>query len=250
MASSMTATVVTSPVGCPRFFVSLAVSSGLCPGTCVVPSRSVSSDLDTLTLVFELHVRLRERRQWDSDTLPHSREFRARIFRDARHGPVTVWSAGGGVWLVSTVVWLFHVERQLDLSSVTARLRVVFRSRQTFPTEPVTREAHPYPHSCTSGYAPGSCSSFKFLWKFGYVNCEIYIKCGVFLCVYTDCGLVSLARLRPVRGRRTRIKYVIGLTGLAEVFRHSWYQSKKSLKWLIDEIGVVEEMIRRKSPSV
>ncbi|MQM07798.1 hypothetical protein Taro_040640 [Colocasia esculenta] len=34
-------------------------------------------------------------------------------------------------------------------------------------------------------------------------------------------------RLRPVRGRRTRIKYVIGLTGLAEVFRHSWYQSKK-----------------------
>ncbi|MQL79695.1 hypothetical protein Taro_012135 [Colocasia esculenta] len=50
---------------------------------------------------------------------------------------------------------------------------------------------------------------------------------GVFLCIYTDCGLVSLARLRPVRERRTRIKYVIGLTGLAEAFRHSWYQSKK-----------------------
>ncbi|MQL84008.1 hypothetical protein Taro_016513 [Colocasia esculenta] len=33
---------------------------------------------------------------------------------------------------------------------------------------------------------------------------------------YMDCGLVSLARLRPVRGRRTRIKYVISLTGLAE----------------------------------
>ncbi|MQM08778.1 hypothetical protein Taro_041636 [Colocasia esculenta] len=49
-----------------------------------------------------------------------------------------------------------------------------------FLTEPVTSEAHPYPH-----------------------------------------------RLRPVRGRRTRIKYVIGLTGLAEAFRHSWYQSKK-----------------------
>ncbi|MQL73287.1 hypothetical protein Taro_005618 [Colocasia esculenta] len=43
-----------------------------------------------------------------------------------------------------------------------------------FPTEPVTREAHPCPH-----------------------------------------------RLRPVRGRRTRIKYVIGLTGLAEAFRHT-----------------------------
>ncbi|MQL93146.1 hypothetical protein Taro_025784 [Colocasia esculenta] len=55
-------------VGCPRFFVSQAVSSGLCPGTCAVPSRFVSSDLDTLTLVLELYVRLRERRQWDSDT--------------------------------------------------------------------------------------------------------------------------------------------------------------------------------------
>ncbi|MQL94465.1 hypothetical protein Taro_027120 [Colocasia esculenta] len=90
----------------------------------------------------------------------------------------------------------------------------------------------------------------QVLWKYGYVTCEIYIKCGVFLCVYTDCGLVSLARLRPVRGRRTRIKYVIGLTGLAEAFRHSWYQSKKFLKWLIEEIGVVEEMIQRKVPSI
>ncbi|MQM14984.1 hypothetical protein Taro_047919 [Colocasia esculenta] len=67
---------------------------------------------------------------------------------------------------------------------------------------------------------------------------------------YTDCGLVSLARLRPVRGRRTRIKYVIGLTGLAEAFRLSWYQSKKFLEWLIEEIGVVEEMIRKKVPNV
>ncbi|MQM19083.1 hypothetical protein Taro_052083 [Colocasia esculenta] len=40
-------------------------------------------------------------------------------------------------------------------------------------------------------------------------------------------SVVSLARLRPVRGRRTRIKYVTGLTGLDEVFRHSWDQSKK-----------------------
>ncbi|MQM18127.1 hypothetical protein Taro_051113 [Colocasia esculenta] len=40
--------------------------------------------------------------------------------------------------------------------------------------------------------------------------------------------MVSLARLRPVRGRRTRIKYVIGLTGLVEAFRHSWYQSKET----------------------
>ncbi|MQM16447.1 hypothetical protein Taro_049403 [Colocasia esculenta] len=41
--------MVTSPVGCPRFFMSQAVSSGICPGTCVVSSRSVSSDLDNLT---------------------------------------------------------------------------------------------------------------------------------------------------------------------------------------------------------
>ncbi|MQM00753.1 hypothetical protein Taro_033492 [Colocasia esculenta] len=39
--------------------------------------------------------------------------------------------------------------------------------------------------------------------------------------------VVPRARLRPVRGRRTRIKYVISLTGLDEAFRHSWYQSKK-----------------------
>ncbi|MQL98673.1 hypothetical protein Taro_031375 [Colocasia esculenta] len=40
-------------------------------------------------------------------------------------------------------------------------------------------------------------------------------------------GLRPCGPLRPVRGRRTRIKYVIGLTGLVEAFRHSWYQSKK-----------------------
>ncbi|MQL81021.1 hypothetical protein Taro_013479 [Colocasia esculenta] len=56
----------TSLVGYPRFCVSQAhmfVVLGVCPGTCVVPSRSVSSVLDTLTPVFELYVRLRERRQ-------------------------------------------------------------------------------------------------------------------------------------------------------------------------------------------
>ncbi|MQM12731.1 hypothetical protein Taro_045651 [Colocasia esculenta] len=71
-----------TPVGCPRFFVSQVVSSGLCPGTCVVPSRSVSSDLDTLTLLLELHIRLRERRQWDSDSSVRAR----RTFLD--HRPV------------------------------------------------------------------------------------------------------------------------------------------------------------------
>ncbi|MQL76596.1 hypothetical protein Taro_008982 [Colocasia esculenta] len=55
-----------------------------------------------------------------------------------------------------------------------------------FPTEPVTSEAHPYSPQC----------------------------------------VVSLVRLRPVRGRRTRVKHVTSLTGLDEAFRHSWYQIK------------------------
>ncbi|MQL73098.1 hypothetical protein Taro_005436 [Colocasia esculenta] len=42
------------------------------------------------------------------------------------------------------------------------------------------------------------------------------MKCGVFIYVYTDCGFVSLARLRPVRGRRTRIK----ISGMAD--RRDW----------------------------
>ncbi|MQM19296.1 hypothetical protein Taro_052297, partial [Colocasia esculenta] len=72
------------------------------------------------------------------------------------------------------------------------------------------------------GVCPRLLYTFSVLMDYGYVNCEkLYIKCGVFLYVYTDCGLVSLARLRPVRGRRTRIKYVISLTGLAEAFRHT-----------------------------
>ncbi|MQL70979.1 hypothetical protein Taro_003288 [Colocasia esculenta] len=44
-------------------------------------------------------------------------------------------------------------------------------------------------------------------------------KC-VPLC-FTDVCMISLARLRPVRGRRTRIKFVSGLTGLNEAFRHT-----------------------------
>ncbi|MQL82166.1 hypothetical protein Taro_014634 [Colocasia esculenta] len=66
------------------------------------------------------------------------------------------------------------------------------------------------------------------LWKFGYVILRYIYKMWCVPCVYTDCGLVSLARLRPIRGRRTRIKYVIGLTGLAKAFRHSCSSSSLS----------------------
>ncbi|MQL82467.1 hypothetical protein Taro_014944 [Colocasia esculenta] len=53
--------------------------------------------------------------------------------------------------------------------------------------------------------------------------------------VYTDCGLVSLARLRPVRGRRTRIKYVVCLTGLTEAIRHN-------------RTALLERLLRLRSP--
>ncbi|MQL81161.1 hypothetical protein Taro_013613 [Colocasia esculenta] len=36
------------------------------------------------------------------------------------------------------------------------------------------------------------------------------------------CGLISLARLRPVRGRRTRVRIVIKLTGLNSEDRHNY----------------------------
>ncbi|MQL73183.1 hypothetical protein Taro_005524 [Colocasia esculenta] len=133
VASSTTPTVVTSPVGCPRFFVSQAVSSGLCPGTCVVPSRSVSSDLDTLTLVFELHVRLRERqhalvvRGTDTSLLTGPQLVLFQCLTLESSGPGSLEVSGMGL-------------RPCGLQVVSA---VVLGE---FPTEPVTSEAHPYPH--------------------------------------------------------------------------------------------------------
>ncbi|MQL70416.1 hypothetical protein Taro_002739 [Colocasia esculenta] len=58
-------------------------------------------------------------------------------------------------WLVSTVSCLVLVERQLDLSSVAARLRgspvwFIWRQAGSFPIEPVTREAHPYPFKASA----------------------------------------------------------------------------------------------------
>ncbi|MQL89223.1 hypothetical protein Taro_021789, partial [Colocasia esculenta] len=85
-----------SLVGYPRFFVSQALvfvvlevlSRYLC---CTVEVCVVF--LDTLTPEFELYVRLRERRQWDSD-FPEfvllSLDAPARDPRDARHGPAVV----------------------------------------------------------------------------------------------------------------------------------------------------------------
>ncbi|MQM12482.1 hypothetical protein Taro_045402 [Colocasia esculenta] len=126
-------TVVTSPVGCPRFFVSKAVSSGLCPGTCVVPSRSVSPDLDTLTPVFQFALVV------------------------------------GGT----------------DTSRRTGPQLVLFQCLPLESSGPGSLELY-------LGVCPRVLYFFSVLWKYGYVTCDIYIKCGVFLCVYTDCGLVFM----------------------------------------------------------
>ncbi|MQM09695.1 hypothetical protein Taro_042569, partial [Colocasia esculenta] len=40
----------------------------------------------------------------------------------------------------------------------------------------------------------------------------------------------GLCVLRPVRGRQTRVRLVISLTGLNEAFHYSWYQSKEISK--------------------
>ncbi|MQL67781.1 hypothetical protein Taro_000056 [Colocasia esculenta] len=121
-----------------------AVSSRLCPGTCVVPSRSMSSDLDTLTPVFELYLRLRERRfalvvgGTDSSSRHWSPASPFPVPHSSEPGPRSLEVPGMGLRPCGPQV----VERQLDLSSVAARLRVLGE----FPTEPVTSEAHPYPH--------------------------------------------------------------------------------------------------------
>ncbi|MQL86735.1 hypothetical protein Taro_019269 [Colocasia esculenta] len=109
----------TSLVGYPRFCVSQArvfVVLGVCPGTLYIVEVCVVF-LDTLTHVFELYVWLRERWQRGSDL-----ELRPESLEVPGMGlqlcGLQVWC-----WLVSTVLWFVLVERQLDLSSVTARLR-------------------------------------------------------------------------------------------------------------------------------
>ncbi|MQL80339.1 hypothetical protein Taro_012793 [Colocasia esculenta] len=130
-------TVVTSPVGCPRFFVSQAVRSGLCPGTCVVLSRSVSSDLDTLTPVFELYVQLRERRQWDSDC-------RTCLLVTCSAFVVGGTDTSSRHWSPASPFPVPHSSEpgtgSLELAGMGLR-----PCGPQFPTEPVSREAHPYP---------------------------------------------------------------------------------------------------------
>ncbi|MQL99865.1 hypothetical protein Taro_032595 [Colocasia esculenta] len=94
-------------VGYPRFCVSQArvfVVLGVCRGI-VCTTEVCVVFLDTLTPVFELELR------------PESLKV---LGMDLQLCGLQVWC-----WLVSTILWLVIVERQLDLLSVSARLRGV-----------------------------------------------------------------------------------------------------------------------------
>ncbi|MQM06229.1 hypothetical protein Taro_039049 [Colocasia esculenta] len=85
----------------------------------------------------------------------------------------------------------------------------------------------PVDSSCTSlprgmPQAPVLSCTFIEIWL--CKSCTLYMIWCVPLCFHGR--MIFLARLRPVRGRRTQIKFVSGLTGLNEAFRHSLYQSK------------------------
>ncbi|MQM03040.1 hypothetical protein Taro_035814 [Colocasia esculenta] len=164
--------MVTSPVGCPRFSVSEAVSSGLCPGTCVVPSSTLLvGGTDTSC------------RHW-SPTSPFP------VSHSSEPSPGSLEVPGMGL-------------RPCGLQVVY--LCLVCSVLGEFPTEPVTSEAHPY--------SPQAGARRWFLYRRPVQSRDV-------VCV------VSLVRLRPVRGRQTRVRHVTCLTGLDEAFRHSWYQSK------------------------
>ncbi|MQM21198.1 hypothetical protein Taro_054233, partial [Colocasia esculenta] len=75
-----------------------------------------------------------------------------------------------------------------------------------FPTEPVTSEAHPY--------SPQARVRMRFLYRRPVRSRDVAVLAQ------------RLQQLRPVREIRTRVKHVTDLTGLDEVFAHSWYQSK------------------------
>ncbi|MQM16301.1 hypothetical protein Taro_049256 [Colocasia esculenta] len=111
-------TMVTSPVWCPIFSVSQVVSSGLCPSTCIVPSRSESSDMDTLTPVFEFALLV-----GGTDT-------------SSRH------------WSPASPFPVSHSRGPRPRSPEVPGMGLRSCGPQMlgeFPTEPVTSEAHPYP---------------------------------------------------------------------------------------------------------
>ncbi|MQL78877.1 hypothetical protein Taro_011294 [Colocasia esculenta] len=108
------------------FFVSQAVSSGLCPGTCVVPSSAlVVGGTDTSS------------RHWSPASpfpVPHSRE----------PGPGSPESADGEYFYSFTYLLSCSINCWYCLL-LSYLWCLVCSILGEFPTEPVTREAHPYP---------------------------------------------------------------------------------------------------------
>ncbi|MQL93766.1 hypothetical protein Taro_026420, partial [Colocasia esculenta] len=86
-----------------------------------------------------------------------------------------------------------------------------------FPTEPVTSEAHPY--------SPQARARRGFPYSHPVRSRNVAVLAQrLQQCSFSFFSCTS--GLRPVHGRRTRVKHVTSLTGLDEAFRHSWYQSK------------------------
>ncbi|MQM17749.1 hypothetical protein Taro_050723 [Colocasia esculenta] len=132
---------------------------GFCLGTMSTVKVCVVF-LDTLTPEFELYVRLRERRQGAATRGSRPESLKVSGLGLQQCG-LQVWC-----WFVSTVLDPVEVERQLDLSSVAARLRG---------------------------------------------RLVLFVRvCG--WC--RESVLVTRVRLRPVSGRRSRVRHVIGLSGL------------------------------------
>ncbi|MQM15092.1 hypothetical protein Taro_048029 [Colocasia esculenta] len=173
----------------------------------------------------QLYVRLRERQQRDND-LELGLESLKVSSMDLRLCGLQVWC-----WLVSTVSWLVVVERQLDLSSVAARLSGSPVCFSSFPTKPVTCEVHPYPFQVRES---------RRLPILRLVRSRTTAELGLHHQQYNLYFLFT-SGLWLVRGRRSRVKLVIRLTGLNGGDRYSWIR-----KWQIGEIGEVVEIQQAK----
>ncbi|MQM06669.1 hypothetical protein Taro_039496 [Colocasia esculenta] len=92
-------------------------------------------------------------------------------------------------WLVPTVVWLVLVERQLDLSSVAARLRVTCEAH-LYSLQVKESRRFPY-HLPVQSYDAAVLGRCLQQCRFSYV-------------VPKDMCVISLARLQLVRGRRSQ----------------------------------------------
>ncbi|MQL78792.1 hypothetical protein Taro_011211 [Colocasia esculenta] len=162
----------------------------------------------------------------------------ARVKRKKRRGIAILRVLRGGSTTPNVVTSLvgclrFSVSQAVSLGLVPLR---------EFPTETVTSEAHPY--------SPQARARRRFCYRLpvqgraaavlGQCLQQYSFRSSFFPQLYQ-----FTSGLRPVRQRRTRIKFVNGLTGLNEAFCLNW-----KLRWLIEGIEVVEERTLRSPLSV